>query len=299
MEESTGNTVIWGHPIALFGYSFGREIRRNIARENPQSGFINRLIEPFHGLIGFLAVFLTGSLFYGIALDLGVQNELMPFAVFGFAITPILHSHYLARQDLSKVKQLRGATEQELPQTTETAYQLLDHRQYQVRIAAIRVLRKNFEQSPGKAVKYISDSPTRIRVTLLDQLDTTDVEVEEQALVCLKWFSRDFGELLVEHGSQIAEYLESNNSRFQAHSAITIGNIGRQDPERTTAYTKVLTDAVKDQDAEVRHASAVALKNLPCKRAAKMLKHLTGDSDPNVRQQANQSLQRVLSAISS
>ncbi|CQH59640.1 uncharacterized protein HHUB_3027 [Halobacterium hubeiense] len=297
-RESGGGTVVWGHPLAIFGYFAGRGMRRDLRRESPHSGVVGRLVARFHGPVGFLVMLAVGALGYtALARLVGQSGTKLPLAPVLFASIPIVHSHYLARQDLKEVKELRKTSDANALASIDRAYDRLSHRQPAVRAAAIRVLRKCFEQSPGKAVKYLDGDPPEVRDALLAALDAEDAAGTEHALVCLKWFSRDYGQLLIEDGGAIAAYLDSGNSALQAHAAVAVGNIGRRDPERTAEYAGVLTGAVKDPDAEVRHAAAVALGSLPCERAGKMLKYLTEDSDPDVRRQAEEGLKQVVAAL--
>jgi len=297
-RESNGGAVVWGHPIAIFGYFAGRGIGRDLRRKSPHSGVVNRLVARFHGPIGFLVMLVVGVLGYtALARLVGHSGTQLPLAPVLFASIPIVHSHYLARQDLKEVKSFRGVNDENCLAAIERAYDRLSHRQRAVRADATRVLRNCFEQSPGKAVKQLEDDPSEVRDALLATLDADDAATTEHALACLKWFSRDYGRLLVEDGGAVATYLDDGNSALQAHAAVAVGNIGSQDPERTVEYANVLTDVVKDPDAEVRYAAAVALGSLPCKRAGKMLKYLTDDTDPDVRRQAEEGLQQVIATL--
>ena len=285
-------------PSAIYGYGMGKQVGNRMGMLSRISdSWLERLFIVFHGpILYFTVVVLCMILFVPLPFLPDSVGGGLPFLC---GAVPIVHAHYRARKDLKTTTRLRNTTQPTAPDALAVAYANLDHRQQPARHAAFGVLQQAFTDSPGKAVKHLSREPDEIGDTLVSFLDAGDPTIVESCVICLKWLSRDFGAVLQPHAETFLEYLSSDSSVLQANAAIALGNIGATDPERMDQYAKVLQSAVTDPDADVRKAAVVALRNLPCKRSAKLLKHLADDVDPEVQQEATTAFKQVLTALKS
>lgn len=296
-QSTGGNTIIIGHVSAIAGYFAGKRGGQDLrAFFNSTDSVFDAVVRRFHGPLLFVVPLLIGLVAF---LPIGVFiNEMVYLGVvLSGAIGPVTHANYLARRDFKTTKQLRETTGQLQPETVQTAFQNIHHHQQPVREAAFQVLRQSFQDSPGAAVKTLSAEPEAISNSLRDCLDYDDLPTVHGSLVCLKWFSRDFAALLAPESKRFVQYLRSDHSGMQVQATLILGNIGASDSEQRAQYAAALTPSVKDLDAEVRAAAAISLGNLPCRKSMQMLKHLSEDSDPEVRRRANTALQNIASSV--
>lgn len=295
-SSGAGGAIIPANPAALFGYGMGKHIGDRMgALSRASDSWYGRLLIVYHGPVAFFAFLCIGAVLYSVLVSPFTQGSTGALLPLIFAVTPILHAHSRARDDLRTTKRLRNATQPTDPDVLALAYENLDHRQRPARYAAFGVLQRAFTDSPGKAVKRLSEDPDEIGDTFVAHSETDDATIVESCVICSKWLSRDFAAALYPHRKRFLEYLSSDSSVLQANAAVIVGNVGASDGERVDEYAKALQSVVRDPDADVRQAAVTALANLPCKRSAKLLKHLTDDSDPEVRRNATAAFQRMLS----
>lgn len=296
-QSHSGDTILIAYPTAIMGYFAGKSIGQDArAFFNSVDSVPGVIIRRFHGPMIFVLFFILGSVIFR-PMEFFLDESLYAAVVLMTAVAPVVHANYLARQDIQTMKQLRQNTNQTTPETVQEAFQNIHHYHHSIRESAFRVLQQAFQDSPGWAVKSLSAEPETISDSLLKCLDYDDVPTVRGSLICLKWFSRDFATLLISESDRFPKYVNSDRSDIQAPASVILGNIGANNPENIGQYASALTPAVKDIDAEVRLAAAVSLENLPCQQTIKMLKHLRNDSDAEVCQQANESLQRVKSSL--
>ena len=282
----------------LYGKVIGREMRG--LKSNQLSEVPKNLFKLVYGVVtafGLFFVTLFGSLiFFQLLGVITVGDEigplLFPLSIF-IAITPNIHARYLSRKDFKLTTKLQSLTDTCPTDRVDEAINHLDHRRYPVRLAAARVLLSIVSDNPGKAVKYSSKDPEALCNKLIQRIQKDDQEVQEISLRCLSWLSRDYEHLLLPYAKLFANLVRSDHTPFQVNSTIILGNLELSEQDKIEKCAQAIKPAVKDPDADVRHAAAVALGTAPCENSLRMLDHLTEDSDSDVRQRASQSLQKL------
>lgn len=291
-----GNTVIIGYATAIAGYFAGKRGGQDIrAFFNSTDSLFDAVVRRFHGPLLFVVPLLIGIVAF-LPIGVFISETVYLGVVLFVAIGPVTHANYLARRDFKTTKQLRENAGQLRPETVQTAFQNIHHHQQPVRESAFQVLQQSFQGSPGAAVKTLPGEPDAISKSLRNCLDYDDLPTVRGSLVCLMWFSRDFPNLLAPESKRLARYLDSDHSGIQVQATHILGNIGASKPEQREQYATALAPSVKDLDAEVRGAAAISLGKLPCEKSMQMLKHLSEDSDPEVRQRANTAIQNIASS---
>ncbi|MDL0128178.1 HEAT repeat domain-containing protein [Halobacterium salinarum] len=195
-------------------------------------------------------------------------------------------------RDFKRYKKASDLSKNPSQSTATKAVNYLDDYQDETQKKALQTILPVCEGAPGKVIKRSDKETSEIVNLLVDQVQHKNTEIQKLSAAVIKWFTRDYGEEFGPHAESLRDMLNYPDSDVQADLAIALGNIGAKSDD-PSSFAKALTPVAKDEDADVRQSTAYALQNLPCKQSAKMLKYLSEDTSPDVRQQAHESLQRL------
>lgn len=296
-RQSGGTDVVVGHGPAIAGYYFGKILGHGLRQSN-QLGWRERLLRlygPGSYLLILVALLVVSS--FGMAvLELAAGIELNPALILSTLVlagVPNLHGRYLAKQDAAVTKRLERLSSNPSAEAIDLALENVGHRQGRANESALRAAARIVEESPGKAIKYSSAEPDAIYEILVEQVTSANTELTELSLRSLVWISRDYGQLPRRHAALFREFVQGERSPVQIYATLILGNMELTDGQQLEACARALKPAVEDPDGEVRAAAATALGNVPCEAAVKLLRQLTTDSDPTVRQTAAESLREL------
>ncbi|QRG24174.1 HEAT repeat domain-containing protein [Halorubrum coriense] len=195
--------------------------------------------------------------------------------------------------DYRCLRQIRSLKTSPTPEGAADTLQYVDSYQPEIRCGALELINHVSEGTPGKVLKQSNRDASSIAETLIQSLHNENKLERQLAASTIKWYSRDYSPAFQPFSKQLASFVDYSDSIVQTGVVIALGNIGRTAGDSQTAYVKAISPAAKDEDPDVRQASALALGNLDCEASSQVLQHLAEDTAPDVRQQAVQSLQSL------
>lgn len=251
-------------------------------------------------VLGFLGLYIVLGLAFTLALTpldtmSNVDRETGAHLAMLVAFAMVAYSGWNARGDVKRRSRTYELQERPTVEAAAEAYTYLDARDPETRNNAVLTVSRASEEAPGKVVKALPVEVEILVADLVELLNDNHHHVRGNAATALAWYSRDYTDVVLEHAEEIELAMNSQESAVRANLAIVLGNVGIAAPERADEFAKAIDPAVTDEDPEVRHSAAIGLGMLSCGRAADMLKQLSRDQNPHVREQAGQSLQNHLS----
>ncbi|WP_074792524.1 HEAT repeat domain-containing protein [Haloferax larsenii] len=272
-----GNSVLWLPNIVIF------RSKRN-SKGNPKKMAKSLLLT----MLSFYAALIL--LFASLELPTGIN--LLSFLASPLLAILLLVGVVKGQRDYKEFRRVQRLQQNPSAEKAAEAINHLDTRQSITRHFALQAILPVCSGTPGKLVKHLTTDISTVANLLTDRLKDDNREIQRSAATAVKWFTRDYGQVFGPHARLMSEMLKQPDSKIQAELAISLGNIGASS-DNPQDFAKALTPAVKDEDPDVRQAAALGLRNLRCDRTVRMLRHLTNDSSPEVRQQAQESLQAL------
>jgi len=196
------------------------------------------------------------------------------------------------RRDFKRYRHTRNLVESPSQEAATEALDYIDDYQAEIQYNALQTILPVCEGAPGKVLKRSEKDTAEVADVLVDQLEHAEPRIQKLSAAVIKWFTRDYGEKFGPQAQSLRDMLNYPDSDVQAELVIALGNIGAKSDD-PSSFAKALTPIIKDEDADVRRSAAYALQSLPCKQSAKMLNYLSEDTSPDVRQQAQESLNRL------
>lgn len=269
-----GNSIMWLPNVVVFR-------SKNNAEGNPRKGLT--------ALVLSTGPFIAVGMLFAASLDLPIGLNIIAFLASPLLGLLLLLGVVKGQRDFKAYRRTRNLQQVPSAENATAAIDYLDSRQPITRLFALRAILPVCSGTPGKLVKHHTEDVSTVAETLVERLKDENQEIRRDAAAVIKWFTRDYGRAFGPHTKLMSRVLEQPDSEIQADLAIALANIGATS-DSPRSFARALTPAVKDEDPDVRQAAAVALRNLRSDPSVKMLKHLSEDSVPVVRQEARESL---------
>ena len=125
-------------------------------------------------------------------------------------------------------------------------------------------------------------------------MDSAHEHLPANAASVIAWVSTEYPEAVLPYSNKLKRKLRDNRSPLRIELITTLMNIGNADRGRIEEFVEAIVQVIDDNDPEVRQVAAFALGNLPCDQAIDALKHLSQDNNADVRQEAQEALQKHL-----
>ncbi|MCF2208080.1 HEAT repeat domain-containing protein [Halobacterium salinarum] len=236
----------------------------------------------------FFAAFFLLTMSAELPMGLNAIPIISSLGIWGLFFVGVVRG----RRDFKRYRHASDLVESPSQETATEALDYIDDYQGETQYNALQTILPVCEGAPGKVLKRSEKDASEVADVLVDQLEHGEPRIQKLSAAVIKWFTRDYGEEFGPQAQSLRDMLDYPDSDVQANLAIALGNIGAKSDD-PSSFAKALTPVVKDEDADVRQSAAYALQSLPCKQSAKMLNYLSEDTSPDVRQQAQESLNRL------
>ena len=197
---------------------------------------------------------------------------------------------YRARADAKQRNRIIELQQRPTPKAAVEAVSMLDSSDPEVRARATDLIVVACESAPGKIVKQSSGDASAIVDRLGALLNDSDQNTRINAAAALSYFARDYPEAVVDYKDAVLETLRYPTSQVQSNSSLTAGNLACAYPDLAEEVCAALAPLLDDDDPEVRANVCLALGRLDLDRATELLREMTSDPNPKVKEAAAESL---------
>lgn len=158
------------------------------------------------------------------------------------------------------------------------------------RALAAHAIATGMEKVPKRVTQESSLDPAEIVFEVTDLLHDNSVDVRQSGSEALVYLSEVAPEEVAKYRDDVYSGISYPDSVVQSNCVIVAGNLAYFEPALNDEAVEYVGSAVDDPDPEVRVRVAVALGMIHSEKSREYLQTLDGDSEREVRRQANQSL---------
>ncbi|WP_080510523.1 HEAT repeat domain-containing protein [Halorubrum coriense] len=282
-NSSQGPFFFWFPGVAIYRSGSKQQRKKEVTTPRGLSKLGNPLI-LFIIVVGITLMFGTIGLVPGIIIGI---------IIFVIGTIVSLWGLFLGTLDYRNFKQIKSLNGSQSAQSAAEAFQYVSASQPEIRYNALNLISRISEGTPGKVLKQSNRDAPAIAELLIQSLRSENNTERQLAATTIRCYSRDYAPSYQPFARELASLVDYPDSVVQTEVVIALGNIGRTATDPPVPYAKAISSAAKDEDPDVRQATALALGKLNCRVSRQVLQHLAADTAPAVRIQAVQSQQAL------
>lgn len=222
----------------------------------------------------------------GAAGSMTVSNTGLPLSLL-VAVGVTLYGGYRTYNLISDRQSVEAYAQNPSLEAATNSFELLHSRDDTVRATAANVVAAAMESDPGRVVEAIGDDDD-VAYTLAELLHDDDEDVRVGATKALAFLSQVAPRHVAQYRDDVYAAMKYPNTPTQVNSTLTTMNMTQAEPALSDESLRHVQPLCEHDDPDVREAAAMALGAIRNNRATELLRALMQDSNPSVRQRANE-----------